>query len=57
MGAGIPGDAEGGAQAVIAFTGAFGILAAYIIAGWIGYQLGIERGIEKERTKRGIRRG
>lgn len=42
---------------MIAFTGAFGILIAYAIAGWIGFQLGVERGIQKERTKRGIRRG
>lgn len=40
-----------------AFMGTFGIFLAYGCAGWIGYQLGIERGIQKERTKRGIRRG
>lgn len=32
------------------------ILLAYIGAGWIGYQVGREHGIESERTKRGIRR-
>lgn len=31
--------------------------AAYACAGWIGYRLGIERGTQMERTKRGIRRG
>jgi len=24
---------------------------------WLGYQVGLEKGIEKERTKRGVRRG
>lgn len=42
---------------MIAFMGSAGIFIAYAIAGWIGYCLGVERGIEKERTKRGIRRG
>lgn len=32
------------------------MLAAELLAGWLGYQMGIERGMEKERTKRGIRR-
>lgn len=32
------------------------MLAAELLAGWLGYQMGIERGVEKERTKRGIRR-
>jgi cytosine/uracil/thiamine/allantoin permease len=31
-------------------------ILAICLALWMGYQLGIERGIEKERTKRGIRR-
>lgn len=32
------------------------MIAGEILAGWLGYQMGVERGIEKERTKRGIRR-
>lgn len=24
---------------------------------WLGYQVGLEKGVEKERTKRGVRRG
>ena len=32
------------------------VIAAEILAGWLGYQLGVERGVERERTKRGIRR-
>ena len=28
------------------------IFAAYGVAIWIGYQIGMERGIQKERTKR-----
>lgn len=39
-----------------AITGTTAIIIAYICAGWLGYQLGMERGIAKERTKRGIRR-
>lgn len=39
-----------------ALAGSVTILAAFILAGWLGYQIGVERGIEKERTKRGIRR-
>lgn len=42
---------------MIALRGMLVIIGAYICAGWIGYQLGLERGIQKERTKRGIRRG
>lgn len=33
------------------------LIAVEIGALWLGYQIGVERGIEKERTKRGIRRG
>ena len=32
------------------------VIAAEILAAWLGFQIGVERGIEKERTKRGIRR-
>jgi len=32
------------------------MIAAELLAGWLGYQVGIERGMDKERTKRGIRR-
>ena len=39
-----------------AFGGMVAIYAAFLCAGWLGYQLGVERGIAKERTKRGIRR-
>lgn len=39
-----------------ALGGALAILAAYLSAGWIGYQLGVQRGIEAERTKRPIHR-
>lgn len=41
---------------MIAITGALGIIAMYLLAGWLGYQIGVARGIESERTKRGIRR-
>ena len=37
---------------MIAFRGTLWIVIAYLIAGWIGYQLGVERGMEKVRTKR-----
>lgn len=37
-------------------TAMFLMIAAELLAGWLGYQMGLERGIEKERTKRGIRR-
>lgn len=40
----------------MALNGMFIIWGAYICAGWLGYQIGVERGIRKERTKRGIRR-
>lgn len=39
-----------------ALGGMIAIYAAFFWAGWLGYQLGVERGIRKERTKRGIRR-
>lgn len=32
------------------------VVAAEIIAAWLGYLIGVERGMDKERTKRGIRR-
>lgn len=32
------------------------VLMIELLSGWLGYQIGVERGIEKERTKRGIRR-
>lgn len=32
------------------------MVAAELLAGWLGYQVGVERGMDKERTKRGIRR-
>lgn len=32
------------------------MVAAELLAGWLGYQVGVERGMERERTKRGIRR-
>ena len=32
------------------------MLAAEVLAAWLGYQIGVERGVDKERTKRGIRR-
>jgi len=32
------------------------MIAAELLAGWLGYQVGVERGVERERTKRGIRR-
>lgn len=41
---------------MIAFGGALAILMAYLSAGWIGYRLGVEDGIRKERTKRPIQR-
>lgn len=41
---------------MIAAGGTLMILATYLAAGWIGYQLGVERGIRHERTKRGVRR-
>lgn len=40
-----------------AMVGVIAIFGAYICAGWLGYQLGVERGVKMERTKRGIRRG
>lgn len=40
-----------------AWHGTLVIVAAYLLAGWIGYMIGVERGQEKARTKRGIRRG
>lgn len=39
-----------------ALTGTVVYILAICAAVWLGYQAGIERGIEKERTKRGIRR-
>lgn len=42
---------------MVALSGTTVILIAYFFAGWLGYQLGVERGVQKERTKRGIRRG
>lgn len=33
------------------------IVLAYVVWTWIGYEMGIERGRQMERTKRGIRRG
>lgn len=33
------------------------LVAVEIAALWLGYQVGLEKGIEKERTKRGVRRG
>jgi len=32
------------------------MIAAELLAGWLGYLMGVERGMDKERTKRGIRR-
>lgn len=32
------------------------MVAAELLAGWLGYQVGVERGMERERTKRGIKR-
>lgn len=32
------------------------VIAAELLAAWLGYLIGVERGIAKERTKRGIRR-
>ena len=32
------------------------IIVAELLAGYLGYQIGVERGQNKERTKRGIRR-
>ena len=32
------------------------MLAAEVLAAWLGYQIGVEHGVDKERTKRGIRR-
>lgn len=41
----------------MALTGMFIILGAYICAGWMGFELGVEHAERKARTKRGIRRG
>ena len=41
---------------MIAITGAAGIIAAYLIAGALGYMIGVERGMDKARTKRYGRR-
>jgi hypothetical protein len=43
---------KNGGMNMIAFSGTLWIVIAYLIAGWIGYQLGVERGMEKVRTKR-----
>lgn len=39
-----------------ALGGSLAILAAFAMAGWMGYQIGLQDGIRKEQTKRGIRR-
>lgn len=39
-----------------ALMGTGAILLMYLCAGWIGYQLGVDRGVRMERTKRGIGR-
>lgn len=41
---------------MLAFGGTAMLFLSYALAGWMGYQIGVERGIQKERTKRGIRR-
>lgn len=41
----------------MALIGMFIILGAYICAGWMGFELGVEHAERKARTKRGIRRG
>lgn len=41
---------------MIAMTGTFGILAAYLICGYMGYCIGVQRGIDKCKTKRFERR-
>ena len=40
-----------------ALGGALAIVAAYIVAGYMGYCLGVARGIEKCRTHRYGRKG
>lgn len=40
-----------------ALGGALSIVAAYLIAGYMGYCLGVQRGIEKCRTHRYERKG
>lgn len=35
-----------------AITGTAAIFIAYFLAGWLGYQLGVERGIRIKETKR-----
>lgn len=39
-----------------AITGTLGILAAYLICGYMGYCIGVQHGIEKSRNKRVERR-
>lgn len=41
-----------GVKSMIALTGSLGIVIAYLIAGYMGYCLGVQRGIEKCRTSR-----